>query len=54
MAAIYDPDRSIKLSELSEGVKKALPIYARPLFIRVLSTLPMTGKYNNVMKSIIM
>ena len=45
MAAIYDPDQSLNLNNLAEGVKKALPAYARPLFIRVLSELPMTGKY---------
>lgn len=43
MAAIYDPDRTLNLNELAEGVKKSLPTYARPLFVRVLSDLPMTG-----------
>ncbi|KAI4498643.1 hypothetical protein M0802_006349 [Mischocyttarus mexicanus] len=45
MAAIYDPEGSLNLKELAEGVKKVLPIYARPLFVRVLSKLPMTGTY---------
>ncbi|XP_058790970.1 long-chain fatty acid transport protein 4-like [Phymastichus coffea] len=45
MAAIYDPTQNINLDELSEKVKKALPTYARPLFVRVLSTLPMTGTF---------
>ncbi|XP_012276509.1 long-chain fatty acid transport protein 4 [Orussus abietinus] len=45
MAAIYDPDQNLNLKELEEGVKKALPPYARPLFLRVLSELPMTGTY---------
>lgn len=45
MAAIYDPENSLNLKELAEGVKKVLPSYARPLFVRVLSKLPMTGTY---------
>ncbi|XP_015172878.1 PREDICTED: long-chain fatty acid transport protein 4-like [Polistes dominula] len=45
MAAIYDPEGSLNLKELADGVKKVLPIYARPLFVRVLSKLPMTGTY---------
>ena len=46
MAAIYDPDQTLNLKNLAEGVKKALPPYARPLFVRVLSKLPMTGNKN--------
>lgn len=45
MAAIYDPEGSLNLKELADGVKKVLPTYARPLFVRVLSKLPMTGTY---------
>ncbi|XP_008204870.1 long-chain fatty acid transport protein 4 [Nasonia vitripennis] len=45
MAAIYDPDQNINFNELAEGVKKALPTYARPLFVRVLASLPMTGTF---------
>lgn len=57
MAAIYDPDQTIKLSDLAEGAKKALPAYARPLFIRILATLPMTGiahnkTYNNMERTL--
>lgn len=47
MGAIYDPEGSLNLKELAEGVKKVLPTYARPLFIRVLSKLPMTGNFND-------
>ena len=43
MAAIYDPEQNINLKDLAHGVKKALPTYARPLFVRVLAELPMTG-----------
>ncbi|XP_024944990.1 long-chain fatty acid transport protein 4 isoform X2 [Cephus cinctus] len=45
MAAIYDPEHSLNLKELGEGVKKALPTYARPLFLRILEDLPMTGTF---------
>ncbi|EFN85193.1 Long-chain fatty acid transport protein 1 [Harpegnathos saltator] len=45
MAAIYDPNNSLDLKELVEGLKKSLPTYARPLFIRVLSELSMTGTF---------
>lgn len=45
MAAIYDPNNSLDLTELVKGLKKSLPSYARPLFIRVLSELPMTGNH---------
>lgn len=45
MAAIYDPDNTLNIKEMAEGVKKSLPSYARPLFVRVLSELPMTGTF---------
>ncbi|KOX73053.1 Long-chain fatty acid transport protein 1 [Melipona quadrifasciata] len=47
MAAIYDPENTLNIKEMADGLKKSLPSYARPLFIRVLSELPMTGKYFN-------
>ena len=43
MAAIYDPDGTLKLTYLAEGTKKALPFYARPIFVRILKKLDMTG-----------
>ncbi|XP_076649555.1 fatty acid transport protein 3 [Halictus rubicundus] len=45
MAAVYDPENTLNIKEMAEGVKKALPPYARPLFVRVLSELPMTGTF---------
>ncbi|XP_063902573.1 long-chain fatty acid transport protein 4-like isoform X1 [Zophobas morio] len=45
MAAIYDPDGTLKLTYLAEGTKKALPFYARPIFVRILKKLDMTGTY---------
>lgn len=47
MAAVYDPENTLNIKEMAEGLKKSLPSYARPLFVRVLSELPMTGKYFN-------
>ncbi|XP_043252621.1 long-chain fatty acid transport protein 4 [Colletes gigas] len=45
MAAIYDPNNTLNIKEMADGVKKSLPAYARPLFVRVLSELPMTGTF---------
>lgn len=45
MAAILDKDNTMDLNKLAEGVKKALPSYARPLFIRILSKMEMTGTF---------
>lgn len=45
MAAILDTDSVVDLHKLSEGLKKALPPYARPQFIRILKELDMTGTY---------
>ncbi|XP_034950695.1 long-chain fatty acid transport protein 4-like [Chelonus insularis] len=45
MAAIYDPEGSLNIKELEEGLKKNLPLYARPIFVRVLSELPLTGTF---------
>ncbi|KAF3430383.1 hypothetical protein E2986_00750 [Frieseomelitta varia] len=50
MAAIYDPENTLNIKEMADGLKKSLPSYARPLFIRVLSELPMTG---NIFQSIL-
>lgn len=46
MAALYDPSRSVDLNkDLLEGLKRSLPIYARPIFIRILTKLDLTGKF---------
>ncbi|XP_044268759.1 long-chain fatty acid transport protein 4 [Tribolium madens] len=45
MAAIFDPEGTVDLAQLAEGTKKALPFYARPIFIRILKKLDMTGTY---------
>ena len=43
MAAIADPNRTISLELLTEGVSKNLPSYARPLFIRLSKEIETTG-----------
>ncbi|XP_059608882.1 long-chain fatty acid transport protein 1 [Phlebotomus argentipes] len=45
MAAIVDPQREISVENLSNGVRGCLPAYARPLFIRLMDELPMTGTF---------
>lgn len=44
MAAVLDPENSLDLDSLAEGIKKELPSYARPIFVRTLRKLDMTGK----------
>lgn len=44
MAAIVDTDGTFDLATFVKGIQENLPTYARPLFIRVLSQLQMTGK----------
>ncbi|XP_063241547.1 long-chain fatty acid transport protein 4 isoform X2 [Bacillus rossius redtenbacheri] len=45
MAAILDHNDSLDLRSLAEGVKRSLPGYARPLFLRALHKVDMTGTY---------
>lgn len=45
MAAIADKDNTLDISTVSDGLKKALPSYARPLFIRKLNQVELTGTY---------
>lgn len=44
MAAIVDIDNTLDISKVSNDLQKALPRYARPLFIRKLNTVELTGK----------
>jgi solute carrier family 27 fatty acid transporter 1/4 len=43
MAAIADPERSLDLKTLSDNLRKALPSYARPQFVRILEKIESTG-----------
>lgn len=44
MAAIADPEGNLDLLVLAEELEKQLPSYARPLFVRILKEINMTGK----------
>lgn len=45
MAALVDTDNSIDLNKIANGIRENLPAYARPIFIRIMPQLPMTGTY---------
>ena len=45
MAAILNEDDEIDLKELAAGLRKSLPHYARPMFIRMIKELQLTGTY---------
>ncbi|XP_071450747.1 long-chain fatty acid transport protein 4-like isoform X2 [Hetaerina americana] len=45
MVAILDKENTLDLAVLHAGIQKTLPAYARPIFIRVLTELDMTGTY---------
>ncbi|XP_011879573.1 PREDICTED: long-chain fatty acid transport protein 4 [Vollenhovia emeryi] len=45
MVAIYDPENSLDLKGLVGKLKKVLPNYAIPRFLRIVSELPMTGTF---------
>jgi solute carrier family 27 fatty acid transporter 1/4 len=45
MAAILDEHDDLNITALADGVKKALPSYARPQFIRILRKVDLTGMY---------
>ena len=54
MAAVLDPESSVDFVTVSLAVKKNLPTYARPIFIRILRKVDMTGKNHLVCRSIIL
>ena len=45
MAAILDQEDNLDLRAIAECVRKALPAYARPMFIRALRQVEMTGVF---------
>lgn len=45
MAAIVDPEGKLDFAKLTTGIKANLPSYARPVFIRTMSEMPMTGTF---------
>lgn len=44
MAAIVDEEACLNFSVFENGIKLALSSYSRPIFLRVLSKMPMTCK----------
>ncbi|XP_049872983.1 long-chain fatty acid transport protein 4-like [Pectinophora gossypiella] len=45
MAAIADPTRALDLSKLARDLDDSLPSYARPLFLRILNDIDITGTF---------
>ena len=46
MAAIADPDnKGIDLAVLVQGLKKLLPSYAQPIFLRIVNSVSVTGTF---------
>uniref|UniRef100_A0A1B0GBY8 long-chain-fatty-acid--CoA ligase n=1 Tax=Glossina morsitans morsitans TaxID=37546 RepID=A0A1B0GBY8_GLOMM len=45
MAAIYDPERQVDLDSFTIELKKVLPVYARPQFLRFLTKIDLTGTF---------
>lgn len=39
-----DEEKKLDLNRLEEGVKKELSSFARPVFVRVINSIPMTGE----------
>ncbi|XP_053138290.1 long-chain fatty acid transport protein 4 [Hemicordylus capensis] len=45
MAAVVDPDNSCDLESFAEEMRKALPVFARPVFLRMLSEVHKTSTF---------
>ncbi|XP_038118477.1 long-chain fatty acid transport protein 4 isoform X1 [Culex quinquefasciatus] len=45
MAAILDPEGQVDLVKLADTLKQSLPSYARPMFVRLLTKVDMTGTF---------
>lgn len=53
VAAIVDTENRLNLDELAEKVEGALAPYARPVFIRALSSSPLTGTFKFMKKDLL-
>ena len=51
MAAIYDPYEEVDIEELGRMVKAHLPSFARPIFLRLVKYLDITGNSFDLSKS---
>jgi solute carrier family 27 fatty acid transporter 1/4 len=49
---IIDTDDSLDLDRLASGIRQKLPKYARPLFIRIIRELKLTGTYKLVKRDL--
>ena len=45
MAAIADPNNDVDFKALADGLDRTLPSYARPIFIRILGKIDITGTF---------
>lgn len=45
MAAIVDPEGEIDLEDFLKKIKKSVPPYAQPLFLRLLDHISVTGEF---------
>ena len=43
MVAVVDTDHSLDLKKFYQDIQKALPAYARPMFVRLLEKVDTTG-----------
>lgn len=49
MCGIVDPQGTLDLDKLAKDIAKDLPKYARPIFIRTMTSVDMTGKYRLIL-----
>lgn len=47
MAAVADPEKNLDFGKLASGICISLPPYARPLFLRILDQVDMTGEFKS-------
>lgn len=52
MVAIADSEKKLDLAVLAQGVNSSLPVYARPLFVRILPETPLTATFKLKKKSL--
>lgn len=45
MAAMVDPKGDLDLAAFAFALDKSLPFYARPIFLRILNSIELTGTY---------
>lgn len=53
MVALVDPTKSLDLDKLIKGVKVNLPVYAQPLFFRIMDSVPLTGTFKLIKRDLV-